>query len=182
MAAPRDSYWPNGPSSRSKRSRCTGGSHTVITVRWDGFTHPLGKTSFYSTSVQVWTVALGHAHSAVHKYHNRLAWVTDSVVGLFISLEMFSILGIRILFLDRQLFDSRNRRSASSSHVANFGCGREWHWRTDGWTLRRLHLCGYHSARCARGTVLPRTRLAAWTRTIDGRRTGVSRFRTGGKR
>ena len=78
---------------------------------------------------------------------SHLAWVTDSAVGQLLSLDIFSILGIRIVFLDWQLFDGRKRRSASSPDVANFGRGRKWHWRTDGWTLGKLHLCAYHRAR-----------------------------------
>ena len=64
-------------------------------------------------------------------------------VGLVLSLELFSILGVCIVFFDSQLHDSRSRRSASTPHLANFGRGRKWHWHTDVWTLYSLHLCGY---------------------------------------
>ena len=141
-------------------------------MRRDGCTHLLSKSSFCARSVQAWPVAVRHADSTIHKHHNHLAWLTDSAVGRFLSLGVSSDLGIRTVFLHGQLFDGRKRRSASSQDVANFGRSRKWHWRTDGWTLGKLHLCAYHRARCARGTVLSRARLDDWTGSTASRADG----------
>ena len=59
-------------------------------------------------------MAVRDAHCTIHNLHNRLAWVTDSAVGLVLSLESVFILGICIVLFDSQLHDGGSRRPASS--------------------------------------------------------------------
>lgn len=150
-------------------------------MRRDGYTHSLGKSSSCAKVVQDWSVAVRHAHRAIHNYHNCLAWVTDFALGQRLIAGNVCHPG-NLHCISRQAVI---RRSAPEicfcPHVAIVGRGRKWHWRTDGWTFSRVHLCAYYQARRARVTVFPRTRLDQWTRSIDGRRTGAWHLRTGRK-
>jgi hypothetical protein len=137
----------SGLGPRSKRSSHTRSSHAYLPVRWTGRTHLLGECSFCKVPVQARPIPLRRAHGAIYKYHSRVAWVADSAMGLFLSLELLLIVGIFFVFLDNQLFDGRGWRSASPREVADSGGGRECYWRTDVWILRKLHLCGYDPAR-----------------------------------
>ena len=71
------------------------------------------------------------AHGAIDDCVHCLAHIRDSALGGVLSLALFSIVGVRVLFLDKQLCHRWLWRYRSSSNVANLGPGRKHHRRPD---------------------------------------------------
>ena len=143
----------HGISSPSRRRRSSGGVHTITPVRWDGRTHPLGESLFCTKPIESRSIARRFAHGQVHERDRRLASDPDCAMGQFLSLEIYSIVGIGLLFFDRQLLDGRFWRCSLAACVANFGSTGEHHWCLDVWALCEFPVRARDPACSARGPV-----------------------------
>lgn len=76
-------------------------------------------------------MAFRSATTAIHEPHYLLAHVGDSVVGVVVSVAVFSIMGTILLFLGDELFQRRLWRCSSAANVAYVGPNRECDGRTD---------------------------------------------------
>src|SRR6185369_15034393 len=83
-------------------SGCFGGTHTPGPERRDGRTYSLGKDLPWRRHAQIRRLPLQYSDGAIYECDHRLAFAAGAAVVRILSVEVFSIVGIRILLVSRQ--------------------------------------------------------------------------------
>lgn len=129
------------------RGASFGGIHRVATLRRHRGAYYLVKDHRCSQYPQGRSVSHSSADRAIHNRRNHFARYCDFAMGELLSLVLFSILGISVLLLRKQLRHRWIWRRDAPLEVASVGTNREHYGRVDVRNIRQSVVCDRHAAR-----------------------------------